>query len=141
MMKARGVRGSLADGPHARTTLLVANGIGAVAAAVFATVGLRRPDYVVPAGQVTPVAEFWVASSAVRTWALAGPLVVALARPGSKARSGLLVASGLVQLGDAALGVRQRNFAMTTAPAIMGVVHLLSARVLGPASPPARADR
>ncbi len=134
-------RATLADPSRARVALLVANGMGIVAAAVFAAEGFRRPNYVVPTEPVTPLAEFWAASSAVRTCALAGPLVVALARRASGACSGLLVAAGLVQLGDAALGVRQRNLAMTGAPAIMGVVHLVSARVLRQTPSLARAGR
>ncbi len=121
----------MADSSRARTALLIANGLGAVAAAAFAAVGVRQPGYVDSAERVTPLAEFWTASSAVRTWALAGPLVFALTRPDSGSRSGLLLAAGLVQCGDAALGVRKRNPGMTVAPAIMGAVHLVSARVLG----------
>lgn len=130
MMTLEGRGAALADPSGARTALLIVNGVGICATAVFAAVGVRRPGYVVPAERVTPLAEFWTASSAVRTWALAGPLVVALTRPGSGSRSGLLVAAGLVQLGDAVLGVRQRNPGMTAAPAIMGAVHLVSARAL-----------
>ncbi len=36
-----------------------------------------------------------------------------------------------MQLGDAALGLRQRNGFMAIAPAVMGVIHLSTARVLG----------
>jgi len=87
-----------------------------VAAAVFAAAGVRRPGYVVTGGQATPLAHFWATSSAVRTWALAGTLIPALARSDSRDRSVLLVTAGLVQLGDAALGVGQHDPAMTTAP-------------------------
>lgn len=115
---------------RAHTALLIANGIGIAAAAVFSAAGARRPGYVT-AEPATPAATFWAVSSAVRTWALAGPLLLALVRSDSAARSGLLVTAGLVQLGDAGLGVWQRNPAMATAPALMGAVHLLSARALG----------
>jgi len=130
MTKMDGRRTAMADPSRARMALLIANGLGVVAAAVFAALGVRRPGYVVPAERVTPLAEFWTASSAVRTWALTGPLLAALTRPNSGSRSGLLLAAGLVQCGDAALGVRHRNPGMTVAPAIMGAVHLVSARVL-----------
>lgn len=121
----------MADPSRARTALLIAIGVGIVAATVFAAVGVYRPGYVVPVREGDTLAQFWTASSAVRTWALAAPLVVALTRRDSGSRSGSLVASGLVQCGDAALGVRQRNPGMAVAPAIMGAVHLISARVLG----------
>lgn len=113
-----------------RVTLSVLNGVGIAVAAAFASRGVQRPGYVDPAQPVTRLAEFWTESSAVRTWALAGPLAVALSRERAPSRSGLLLVAGLVQCGDAVLGVRQRNPAMTIAPAIMGAVHLLSARVL-----------
>ncbi len=121
----------LAYPSRVRTVLLVVNGLGVVAAAVFAAAGVRRPGYVVTGEQATPLAHFWATSSAVRTWALAGTLIPALARSDSRDRSVLLVTAGLVQLGDAALGVGQHDPAMTTGPVIMGVVHLLSARALG----------
>ncbi len=38
--------------------------------------------------------------------------------------------AGLVQHGDSALGVQQRKPDMTLAPAVMGVLHLASARWL-----------
>jgi len=79
-----------------RFGLLVANGVGAGAAAGFAGLGLVRPSYV-EAGAASPE---------------------------------LLTVAGLVQLGDSALGIRQRNASMTLAPAAMGLVHLASARVL-----------
>lgn len=112
------------------TVLLVVNGVGVVAAAAFSAVGVHRPGYVSHAEPVTPLATFWTTSSAVRTWALAGPLLIALRRSDSGSRSALLVVAGLTQLGDAVLGVRRRDPAMSTAPAVMGVVHLLSARAL-----------
>ena len=131
MMNINGLRAATADSSRTRKALLIANGLGVAAAAAVAAVGVRQPGYADSAERVTPLAEFWTASSAVRTWALAGPLLFALTRPDSGSRSGLLLAAGLVQCGDAALGVRQRNLAMTVAPAIMGTVHLFSARVLG----------
>ena len=105
------------------------NGAGIAAAAAFGARGVRQPSYVRPSEPVTQLAHFWAASSAVRTWALAAPLLVALGRRPAE-RADLLVVAGLVPCGDAALGARQRNRAMAVAPAIMGVVHLVSARVL-----------
>ncbi len=112
------------------TALLLLNSAGVLAAAAFSVAGVHRPGYVAPTEPVTPLAAFWTTSSAVRTWALTGPLLVALSRPDSGSRSALLVVAGLAQLGDAVLGVRRRDPAMATAPAIMGAVHLLSARAL-----------
>jgi len=112
----------------ARSGLLAVNAVGSAAAAVFAAVGVRRPGYGQPGSVTTPLTGFWVASSAVRTWAVAAPLLVETLRGGRPAPQ-LLVVAGLVQLGDAALGVRQHNPRMTALPAVMGLVHLASARL------------
>ncbi len=112
-----------------RGVLLAANAVGASASAVFALVGLVRPGYVQPGSPVTPVAKFWAASSAVRTWAVTGPLLVGMTR-GERPAPHLLLAAGMVQLMDAGLGVWQRNPPMAVLPAAMGLVHLASARVL-----------
>lgn len=126
------------SGRRGRTALVALNGAGVVVAAVFAARGAARPASVSPGAPVTPAARFWAESSAVRTWALAAPLAATLTRPAARSAPGLLVVAGLVQLGDAVLGVRQRNPAMTAAPAVMGLVHLLSARVLATrVTPPA----
>lgn len=112
-----------------RHAILAANAVGAAASTVFAVVGLLRPGYVQPPSSVTPLAQFWAASSAVRTWAVAGPLLVGIAREGRPAPQ-LLVAAGIIQLMDAGLGAWQRNPPMAVLPAAMGLVHLVSARVL-----------
>lgn len=112
-------------------TLLVLNGVGALIATGFAGAGLARPLIAEPNSdaRITTVTEFWAASSAIRTWAITGPLLAALlTRRGPSPQ--LVTAAGIVQLGDAALGLRQRNTFMTVAPALMGVIHLVSARVL-----------
>lgn len=114
-----------------RTTLLVVNGVGALIAAGFAGAGLLRPSIAEPRSpaETNTVTGFWAASSAIRTWAITGPLLAALLtdrRPSPQ----IITAAGIVQLGDAALGLRQRNAFMTIAPAAMGVIHLITARVL-----------
>lgn len=112
-----------------RLVLLLLNGAGVSTSAAFAVRGLLRPSFVRPEEAVGPLGQFWSASSAVRSFGLAVPLVVALARPGRDA-SPLLVAAGLVQLGDSGLGVWQRKADMALAPAVLGLVHLVSARLL-----------
>ncbi len=114
----------------ARSGLLAVNAVGLTAAAVFAAVGVRRPGYGQPGSVTSPLTGFWPASSAVRTWAVAAPLLVGILRGGRPAPQ-LLVAAGLVQLGDAALGAHQHNPRMTALPAVMGLIHLASAQVLG----------
>ena len=109
--------------------MLVVNGLGAAGSAVLGVVGVVRPDYVRPGSAATPLTRFWSASSAVRTAAVAVPLLQALARRRAEAPA-LLTVAGLVQLGDSALGLWQRKPNMATAPAVMGVVHLISARHL-----------
>jgi len=113
----------------ARSGLLAVNALGLTAAAVFAAVGVRRPGHGQPGSVTSPLTGFWAASSAVRTWAVTAPLLVGTIRGGRPAPQ-LLVVAGLVQLGDAALGAHQRNPRMTTLPAVMGLIHLASARLL-----------
>ena len=116
------------EGPRGRSVLMLANFAGVAAAAAFAARGLRRPDFVRPGAGVDPLTEFWAASSAVRTWALAGPLLGGLVT--GRAAPELLAVAGLVQLGDSALGAWQRKADMTVAPAVMGLVHLATAWLL-----------
>ena len=108
---------------------MAVNAVGASASAVFSVVGLARPGYVQPGSSPSPLTQFWAASSAVRTWAITAPLLVGIAR-GGRAAPQLLVVAGIVQLTDAGLGLWQRNPPMAVLPAVMGVVHLASARVL-----------
>ena len=107
------------------------NGAGALIATGFAAAGLARPSIANPDADVQPdgIAQFWAASSAIRTWAVAGPLLAALLARRDPSPQ-IVTAAGLVQLGDAVLGFRQRNIFMAVAPAIMGVVHLVTARQL-----------
>ncbi len=112
-----------------RSALLAVTAVGASASAVFAVVGLVRPGYVQPGSSVSPLAKFWAASSAGRTWVITGLLLVGIAREGRPAPQ-LLVTAGIVQLMDAGLGVWQRNPPMAVVPAAMGLVHLAAARVL-----------
>lgn len=115
-------------GTRTRQVVLVVNAAGAVASAAFAARGVRRPDYVRPGEVPGPLTEFWAASSAVRTWALAGTLLAGLTT--GRQAPALLTVAGLVQLGDSGLGVWQRKADMAVAPAVMGLVHLASARLL-----------
>lgn len=114
--------------PALRGGLLLLNGIGILVAAGFSAQGIARPNFAEPDEAATPLARFWAASSAVRTWSLAAPALIGLLsrRPTSQ----ILTAAGLVQIGDSALGVWQRNPQMVIAPGIMGVIHLVSARLL-----------
>jgi len=113
----------------ARRALVLVNAAGAVAAGVFAGIGAARPSSVHGGTTSSPPADFWAASSAVRTWAVTVPLLAGLAQQGRPAPQ-LLVVAGLIQLGDSALGAWQRKPDMTVAPAVMGLIHLASARVL-----------
>lgn len=93
------------------------NGVGALLAAGFAGAGVARPSIAEPKSTTKPktLAGFWSASSAIRTWAITGPFLITLlttCRPSTQ----LVTAAGIVQLGDAVLGFRQRNTAMTIAP-------------------------
>lgn len=112
-----------------RSALLAVNAVGAATSVVFSVVGLGRPQYVQPMSSASPLTQFRAASSAVRTWAVTAPLLAAIVR-GRQPVPQLIVVAGLVQLMDAGLGVWQRNLRMTVLPAVLGVVHLGTARVL-----------
>ena len=118
-------------GRRRRATLLLLNGAGALIAAGFAGAGLARPSIAEPKSDAGPntVSQFWAASSAIRTWAITGPLLGSLLTQRGPSPQ-IVIAAGIVQLGDAALGMRQRNTFMTIAPGVMGVIHLITARVL-----------
>lgn len=117
--------------PRTRTALLVLNGAGALVASGFAGAGVARPSIadLRSAATTDEVTRFWAASSAIRTWAVTGPLLASLLTHRGPSPQ-IVTAAGIVQLGDAWLGLRQRNLAMTLAPAAMGVIHLLTARSL-----------
>lgn len=109
--------------------VIALNAAGAAAAPAFAAVGAARPDYIDREKGLNSPAGFWAASSAVRTWAITIPLLAALVRQ-RRLSPELLTVAGLIQLGDSALGIRQHNPRMTLAPALMGIVHLATARRL-----------
>lgn len=109
--------------------LLLLNAAGALVAAGYAAAGLWRSPG--PRGRAalgaSPQGErFWAAQSAVRTWAVAVPLLVGCAR--SRPDPAVLVVAALVQLGDAAVGAWSRKPGMAVTPTLMGVAHVLTAR-------------
>jgi hypothetical protein len=117
------------------------NGLGIAAAAVFAGAGVARPGYSKPRASPESLTAFWAASSAVRTWALTLGYLAPLAR-GERPSSDLLRVAGLVQVGDSAIGIWQRNPRMAVFPALMGFAHLRGARILAsyPSPPPVDAS-
>lgn len=117
--------------PRMLAALLVLNGVGALIATGFAGAGFARPSIADPRSpsKTDEVTRFWAASSAIRTWAITGPLLASLLAHRSPSPH-VVTAAGIVQLGDAALGLRQRNTFMTLAPAVMGAIHLFTARAL-----------
>jgi hypothetical protein len=115
-------------GPVAWFGLLAVNGIGILVASAFSARGFVKPNFSEPDEQSTPLARFWSASSAVRTVSIAIPMLAGIAR--QRPVGGTLLTAGLVQLGDSALGVWRRNPQMAIAPAVMGAIHLVSARLL-----------
>ena len=123
--------------------LLLVNAAGAMAAAVFAAAGIVRAVHARTDDHPRSPSLFWAASSAVRTWAVTGPLLAAITARRPPAPH-LLVAAGLVQLGDSAIGLWQRNLSMTVAPAAMGLIHLGTAYDVacnrGRGMPPQRLD-
>ena len=110
-------------------SVVALNVAGLAVSAVFTVRGLRRPETAVPDGGAPEAADFWSEFAAARTLPLTGLLAVQLLRSNSStALPALLAVAGVAQLGDAVIGARRSNRPMTIAPALMGAVHLVSAR-------------
>lgn len=103
------------------------NGAGLVASIVFGVRGLQRPSAALPGTETSSLAEFWSEFAAARTLPLAAITLFELSRPTTDVVRPLLVIAGLVQAGDAVIGVRRGNRPMTIAPAAMAAVHLFTA--------------
>ena len=89
---------------------------------------MARPAAILPAGTAVgaPV-RFYAAAYTVRAVPLSVVALLGFALAGPATVVPLLVVLGAAQVGDAALGIRLRNWGMTAGAFVGAVVHLLSA--------------
>lgn len=131
VIRAKGLRQSVLMGAGSAMLLALVGTNGPMTMLAISDPGHGRASIAEPRSDAGPntLTGFWSASSAIRTWAITGPLLAALlTRRGLSPQ--LVTSAGIVQLGDAVLGLGQRNTVMTIAPAAIGIIHLITARVL-----------
>jgi hypothetical protein len=110
------------------TTLLIGNALLALLSGGSSLVALARPGVILPAAApVSPLARFYAGAYTARAVPLSVVALAAFALAGPEALLPLLVVLGAAQVGDAALGVRLRNWGMTAGASVGAVIHLLSA--------------
>ena len=114
--------------PGVRADVTALNVVALCGAVVFAAAGVARPS-LVHAGSSSPrdLGRVWAAASALRTAGIVLTSLWLLRRRHPAATLALTVA-GSMQLGDSLLGVWQRNLPMSIASAMMGTLHLVTAR-------------
>ncbi|WP_031071053.1 hypothetical protein [Streptomyces sp. NRRL WC-3742] len=108
--------------------LLVANALAALVSAGSSVAGVLRPGLVLSAGEViTAGTGLYARAYAVRAVPLGlATAWVLLAGPRAAAWP-MLVVSGLAQVGDSAIGAKQRNAGMAFGAGAVAVLHLASA--------------
>ena len=107
--------------------LAVLNGIVALVSTGFAIVAAVRPSALSHESTPTAGERFYAWMYAVRGVPL-GLLVCVVPFLASGMVSALvLITAAVVQAGDAAIGARRREARMTVAPALAGVIHVITA--------------
>ncbi|MBU3063043.1 hypothetical protein KO481_16105 [Nocardia sp. NEAU-G5] len=107
------------------TAIATLNALVAVVSGVSCLVGLLRPRLALPAGEsVTPGITFLLGAYAARALPLCGVTLAVLATGNRTAVAPVLIVAGLAQVGDAALGLRLRNYPMAATCVGLAAVHL-----------------
>ncbi|MFI1919450.1 hypothetical protein [Nocardia sp. NPDC020380] len=107
---------------------VLANVAVALVSGVSCAVGLVRPRLALPAGEMpTPGTEFLLGAYAARALPLSLVTLAVLVTGNPAAIIPVLAVAGLAQLGDAALGARQRNMPMAATCVALAAVHLATA--------------
>ncbi|MFD7731333.1 hypothetical protein ACFV6F_13235 [Kitasatospora phosalacinea] len=107
--------------------LSAANALAALVSAGSSVAGVVRPGLALPAGEpVTAGAHLYARAYAARAVPLGAATAVAVWADAAVAWPMLLV-SGLAQVGDSAIGFRQRNLGMGFGAGAFAVLHLFSA--------------
>jgi len=119
----------------------IANAGGALLSMASCVAGLIHPELALPAGSpVTEGVQLYAQAYAVRALPLGAALIHQLLI--SRTRRGLvplLLVSGVVQLGDAAIGLATHNPGMTVGATALAALHLASAARFGRRAPLAAA--
>ena len=104
---------------------VVANAVVAVISGVSCLIGLARPRLALADGEaLTSAATFFLGAYAARALPLSVVTVAVLVGGNEAAELPVLVVAGLAQIGDAMVGVRQRNTPMAITCVVLAAVHL-----------------
>lgn len=110
------------------TTLVAANAAAALVAGASSVLGAARPGLMLASGEtVTSGVDFYARVYAVRAIPLSIAVVAVLLVADAAAVVPLLAVAGVIQAGDAVLGVLRRVPGMAAGASVLAVVHLLSA--------------
>ncbi|WP_306191030.1 MULTISPECIES: hypothetical protein [unclassified Streptomyces] len=110
------------------TALVVANAIAALISAGSSIAGALRPGIALAHTEpVTAGTDMYARAYAARAVPLGLATAVVLLADARAAAWPMLVVAGLAQVGDSALGARQRNLGMTLGAGVFAVLHLASA--------------
>ncbi|KDN81763.1 hypothetical protein [Kitasatospora cheerisanensis] len=110
------------------TALLVANAVAALLGAGFGVAGAVRPGLVLAADQpVTAGTHLYARAYAARALPLGIATALVLAAGPRDAAWPLVVVAGLAQVGDSAIGIRERNPGMAIGAGAAAALHLATA--------------
>ncbi|MFJ5233748.1 hypothetical protein ACIQBJ_28095 [Kitasatospora sp. NPDC088391] len=108
--------------------LSTANALGALLGAASSVLGVARPGLGLPAGApVTAGVRVYVRAYAVRAVPLGLATAAAVLAGDPATARALLLVSGAAQVGDSAIGFRQRNLGMGCGAGALAVLHLATA--------------
>ncbi|MFG2692419.1 hypothetical protein [Kitasatospora sp. NPDC048407] len=108
--------------------LLVANAVAALLSAGSSVAGAIRPGLVLAANEpITAGTRLYAGAYTVRAVPLGLVTALVLAAGSRAAAWPMLVVAGLAQVGDTAIGARQRNVGMTIGAGAAAVLHLTTA--------------
>ncbi|OLB75001.1 MAG: hypothetical protein AUI14_21965 [Actinobacteria bacterium 13_2_20CM_2_71_6] len=116
----------MAPEPRARIFAAVVAGLTVLASGYFAVLGVVDPAALLPGGD-SHAARVYAGYYVVRTAVLLGALAWYAAVRNWGALRLVLVLNGLVQAGDALLGVLQRDVGRTVGPAVSAILLLAAA--------------
>ncbi|WP_052390812.1 hypothetical protein [Streptomyces sp. NRRL B-24484] len=108
--------------------LSAVNALAALVSAGSSVAGVLRPGLGLPAGEpVTAGTHVYARAYAARAVPLGIATAVAVAVGSAAVAGPMLLVSGLAQVGDSAIGFRQRNLGMGFGAGAFAVLHLVSA--------------